>query len=70
MQIPFWSERQSESLFGFEEEELRPYFALPNVLSGLFGLCKRSTRHVTRLKPWTTSLAPWFLASCPDEPAL
>jgi len=39
--IPFWSERQSEKLFGFEEEELRPYFALPNVLSGLFGLCKR-----------------------------
>merc|ERR1711988_299586 len=37
----FWSERQSEALFGFEEEELRPYFALPNVLDGLFGLCKR-----------------------------
>lgn len=37
----FWSERQSEALFGFEEEELRPYFALPNVLNGLFGLCKR-----------------------------
>jgi oligopeptidase A len=37
----FWSERQSEELFGFEEEELRPYFALPNVLNGLFGLCKR-----------------------------
>mmetsp|Transcript_83011 Transcript_83011/g.165735 ORF Transcript_83011/g.165735 Transcript_83011/m.165735 type:complete len:734 (-) Transcript_83011:366-2567(-) len=39
--VPFWSERQSEKLFGFEEEELRPYFALPNVLNGLFGLCKR-----------------------------
>lgn len=39
--VPFWSERQSEIIFGFEEEELRPYFALPNVLSGLFGLCKR-----------------------------
>mmetsp|Transcript_46905 Transcript_46905/g.77620 ORF Transcript_46905/g.77620 Transcript_46905/m.77620 type:complete len:737 (+) Transcript_46905:31-2241(+) len=39
--VPFWSERQSEALFGFEEEELRPYFALPNVLDGLFGLCKR-----------------------------
>jgi len=37
----FWSERQSEKLFEFEEEELRPYFALPNVLDGLFGLCKR-----------------------------
>jgi len=39
--VTFWSERQSEELFGFEEEALRPYFALPNVLSGLFGLCKR-----------------------------
>jgi len=39
--VTFWSERQSEKLFGFEEEELRPYFALPNVLNGLFGLCKR-----------------------------
>ena len=39
--MPYWSERQSEKLFGFEEEELRPYFALPNVLSGLFGLCSR-----------------------------
>ena len=29
--------------FGFHtgDEELRPYFALPNVLSGLFGLCSR-----------------------------
>ena len=39
--VPYWSERQSEKLFWFEEEELRPYFALPNVLSGLFGLCSR-----------------------------
>ena len=39
--VPFWSERQSEQIFGFEEEELRPYFALPNVLDGLFALCKR-----------------------------
>ena len=37
----YWSERQSEELFEFEEESLRPYFALPNVLTGLFGLCKR-----------------------------
>jgi len=39
--VPFWSERQSEKLFEFEEEELKPYFSLPNVLSGLFGLCER-----------------------------
>lgn len=39
--VPFWSERQSEQTFGFEEEELRPYFALPNVLEGLFALVKK-----------------------------
>jgi len=39
--VPFWSERLSEHTFGFEEEELRPYFALDNVLDGLFGLCTR-----------------------------
>jgi len=39
--VPYWSERQSEQKFGFEEEELRPYFALPNVLDGLFALTKR-----------------------------
>ena len=39
--VPFWSERLSEQTFGFEEEELRPYFALPNVLDGLFGVCNR-----------------------------
>ena len=39
--MPFWSERLSEHTFGFEEEELRPYFALDNVLDGLFGLCTR-----------------------------
>lgn len=29
--VPFWSERQSEALFEFEEEELRAYFALPSM---------------------------------------
>jgi len=39
--VSFWSERLSEHTFGFEQEELRPYFALENVLDGLFGLCRR-----------------------------
>jgi len=37
----FWSERFKESKFDLKEEELRPYFALDNVLSGMFGLCER-----------------------------
>lgn len=37
----FWSERLKESKFDLTEEELRPYFALPNVLDGMFGLLGR-----------------------------
>lgn len=39
--ISFWSERQREARFNFTEEELRPYFPLPQVLDGLFGLVER-----------------------------
>jgi len=37
----FWSERLKESKFDLKEEELRPYFALPKVLDGMFGLVER-----------------------------
>jgi len=37
----FWSERLKETKFDLKEEELRPYFALPNVLKGMFGLLER-----------------------------
>ncbi len=39
--ISFWSERQREEKFDFTQEELRPYFPLPQVLDGLFSLVKR-----------------------------
>ncbi|MEL6460417.1 MAG: M3 family metallopeptidase [Cyanobacteria bacterium J06621_15] len=39
--VSFWSERQREEKFDFTQEELRPYFPLPQVLDGLFGLVKR-----------------------------
>ncbi|WNC33181.1 MULTISPECIES: M3 family metallopeptidase [unclassified Thermosynechococcus] len=39
--IPYWAERQREARFDFNDEELRPYFPLPQVLEGLFGLVKR-----------------------------
>ncbi|MGJ5676235.1 MAG: M3 family metallopeptidase [Nostochopsis sp.] len=39
--IGFWAERQREEKFAFTAEELRPYFPLPQVLDGLFGLVKR-----------------------------
>ncbi len=39
--ISFWAERQREEKFAFTAEELRPYFPLPQVLDGLFGLVQR-----------------------------
>ncbi|WP_427159715.1 M3 family metallopeptidase [Aliinostoc sp. HNIBRCY26] len=39
--LSFWAERQREEKFAFTAEELRPYFPLPQVLAGLFGLVKR-----------------------------
>ncbi len=37
----FWSERLRELEFGLEEEALKPYFPLENVLSALFTVCLR-----------------------------
>lgn len=39
--IPFWAERMRETEFALNDEELRPYFPLPQVLDGLFGLAHR-----------------------------
>ncbi|KAL5072767.1 hypothetical protein RYX36_011751 [Vicia faba] len=36
----FWSERLRESKYDINEEELRPFFSLPNVMNGLFDLAK------------------------------
>ncbi|RZC94506.1 hypothetical protein C5167_026238 [Papaver somniferum] len=39
--INFWAERLREWKYDINEEELRPYFSLPKVMDGLFGLVKR-----------------------------
>ncbi|MEO1591037.1 MAG: M3 family metallopeptidase [Cyanobacteria bacterium J06632_22] len=39
--IPFWAERMREQTFELNDEELRPYFPLPQVLDGLFELATR-----------------------------
>ncbi len=39
--VMFWSERLRERKFDFTDEQLRPYFPLPGVLDGLFGLVNR-----------------------------
>ncbi|PNY07015.1 oligopeptidase A [Trifolium pratense] len=38
--VTFWSERLRESKYDINEEELRPFFSLPNVMDGLFDLAK------------------------------
>jgi Zn-dependent oligopeptidase len=36
--VTFWSERMKEAKFEVSDEVLRPYFALPTVLDGLFAV--------------------------------
>jgi oligopeptidase A len=37
----FWAERMREQKFDFTDEQLRPFFPLPRVMDGLFGICKK-----------------------------
>lgn len=39
--IAYYAEKQRKERFDFDEEALRPYFPLHNVLTGLFDLCER-----------------------------
>src|SRR4029077_5567926 len=38
---PYYSERLKRALLGFTQDELRPYFPAPQVISGMFSLVKR-----------------------------
>jgi len=39
--LGFWAERLREQQFDYTDEELRPYFPLPRVMDGLFGICTK-----------------------------
>lgn len=39
--VTFYAERRREELYAYTDEELRPYFPLPRVLAGLFGLAEQ-----------------------------
>jgi oligopeptidase A len=39
--VPYYAERLREERYAFSQEELRPYFPLPRVLDGLFGVAER-----------------------------
>jgi oligopeptidase A len=39
--VSYYAEKLQQKLFSITQEELRPYFALPRVLEGLFGVAER-----------------------------
>ena len=39
--LTYWAEKQRLALYALDEEELRPYFAIDGVLSGLFEVARR-----------------------------
>ena len=39
--LTYWSEKLRRERFDLDQEALRPWFPLPQVLEGLFGVCKR-----------------------------
>ena len=39
--MTFWSERLKEAQYELREEQLRPYFSLPQVMHGMFALAQR-----------------------------
>lgn len=39
--VAYWAEKQRRARYDFDEEALRPYFALPRVIEGIFAIAKR-----------------------------
>lgn len=39
--VTFWGQRLKEERYSFDEEALRPYFSLPKVLDGMFGIARK-----------------------------
>jgi oligopeptidase A len=54
--VAYYAEKQRKALYDFDEEELRPYFRLEQVVSGLFETAKRlygvQIRENTTLETW------------------
>lgn len=44
--VGYWAERLKEEKYTLQDEQLRPYFALPNVLKGLFQVLPLLCRHL------------------------
>jgi oligopeptidase A len=63
-ELAFWSEKQRKAKYDFDEEELRPYFPLDKVLSGMFRLAeivfdlRITARDVVYIEPGKTAEGP------------
>jgi oligopeptidase A len=56
--VGYWSEKLRKAEYDFDEEELRPYFALDRVMDGLFSLVERLYGVRVRPRPELTTWAP------------
>lgn len=58
--VPYYLERQRAHEFAVSDEQLRPYFSLPNVIEGLFGLAARlfdvNFREIDGVDTWHDSV--------------
>ena len=59
--VPFFAQHQKEDMFAITDEQLRPYFALPNVLNGLFSVQDAAIQSLTLLSlvPLECHLHSW-----------
>ncbi len=48
--VAYWAEKQRKALYDFDEEALRPYFAVDRVLEGLFEVARRL--YDIAIEPW------------------
>ena len=62
--VSFWAERLREGRYAITDEQLRPYFALPAVLEGLFTVRGLHADGV----PYVAAGVSSWLASATEEP--
>ena len=40
-EVSYWAEKRRKAEYEYDEEELRPYFPLPSVMQGMFGIVSK-----------------------------
>jgi oligopeptidase A len=69
--VAYWSEKQRQALYEFDEEQLRPYFALEAVLAGMFELVGRlygiRVEQIHDLPAWNTDVRTYRVLDKENE---